>query len=402
MKSRHRGVAVAALVVLAACSSNGSADNPTSPTTVPAITSSPTSSASPATTLPATTTPSTVAPTTAAATTSAPAAPAPGSRPAWEATFESMAQAAGNTVVDTDNPGGLGVGHPGQWLLVDTTTDRTVAAAIDAPVIGVRPAPGNTFAVVTVRPDGSAEVLAVAADGSVDSLGSFPVDSASPPDGRLPTAAAIGVAGDTLYVAAGVPRQAGFPFTAALARVQNGATTPLADPPGYGPITFTDAGALVITVPSDGRVAGPAENRWISADRGATWRSISIPPGDFPSVHILLGISETSAVASDGNDPTKLGVAHADGSVSGGDHRRRGVRRLARRRARRVPRPPRWWARCPASARSSTGPAGRRWVPSGVCSPTTTARSPPPGRAATERSTRWPWLPTVRVNAVRR
>ncbi len=157
----------------------------------------------------------------------------------------------------------------------------------------------------------------MAADGSVDSLGSLPVDAASPADGVLPVYAAIASAGDDLYVAVATAVQAGQPFPASLARVRDGVTHPLPDPPGYGPITFTDAGALVITVPSDGRVAGPAENRWISTDQGATWRSISIPPGTFPVVRILLGISEQAAVAYDGADPNMIGLVDDHGAVTG-------------------------------------------------------------------------------------
>jgi len=224
---------------------------------------------------------------------------------------------SGNTVVWADDPGGLAVGHPGEWLLVNTSTDQTVTAKVTDTVIGVRPAAGDKFAVITATSDGNAEVLAVSADGSIDPLGTIPTNGASPADGIMPGAASVAEQGDALYVAVGVPKQAGFPYQPSLARVRDGRTTPLPNPPGYGPITFTDAGALVITVPSDGRVAGPQDNRWISSDQGATWRSVSIPPGDFATVRILLGISETSALAFDGTTPQHLGVAGADGTVSG-------------------------------------------------------------------------------------
>ena len=324
---RWRIAAVLALLTVAGCASLSDSDvtSSTAPATADATTTTARSTlaTSAPTAAPAMSTDaSTAASTTAFPTTTAQSAPPssaapPPSAPPWERSFEDAAQQPGNTVVWADNPGGLAVGRPGQWLLVDTATDQTVQAAINAPVIGVRPVNGGTFGVVTVQPDGNAALLAVTNDGRVDSLGPVPVDTASPSVGVVPVYASIAPAGDTVYVAVATAVQAGFPFKGSFASATGGATHPLPDPPGYGPVTFTDSGAMVITVPSDLRVAGPALNRWISSDGGATWQSIAIPSGGFATTGILLGISNTSALAFDRAAPSRLGVVDATGAVSG-------------------------------------------------------------------------------------
>lgn len=313
----------AALLTLAACGSSSTSSTSTtvSTTTVAPSTTGASTSTSTSTT-PTTTTPTTAAETTAAPTTTATAAPptttgGSAAAPAWEQTFVEAAGQPGNTVVYADNPDGLAVGHPGQWLLVDTATDQTVTVAIDAPVIGVRPAAGNRFAVVTATPDGNAEVLAVTASGQVDSLGTITVDGASAADGKVPVAAAIGPTGDALYVNVVLASSAAVVAPASLARVQDGAVHPLPNPPVYGPITFTDAGALVLTVPPDSRAPAPKDNRFTSSDGGATWRAISIPSGSFTDPRILLGISEQAALAYDASAPSRLGVVDSNGAVTG-------------------------------------------------------------------------------------
>ncbi len=248
------------------------------------------------------------APTTAVAPPTS--APSPGA-PAWEQVFATAAGESGNTVVWADDPGGLAVGHPGEWMLVNTSTDETVTADIDATVIGVRPAAGDKFAVITATTDGNAEVLAVSADGSVDSLGTIPGNGTSSADGMLLTAATVTPVGTALYVLVGRQSGGAFPPAPTMAKVQDGVTHPLGDPPGFGPITLDDAGHLIITSPADGRFPSQDGNRWTSAD-GASWTSISVPQ----QFGILLGFTAQSVLAFDGRNPPDVGVVDTAGTMT--------------------------------------------------------------------------------------
>ena len=319
MGARPRAIGLAALLIVGGCGSSSSSSTSVTASSTSA-TASPTTTAPAATTTPsttttlATTTSTSAAPTTTAAPTTAVApptsAPSPGA-PAWEQVFATAAREGGNTVVWADDPGGLAVGHPGEWMLVNTSTDETVTADIDATVIGVRPAAGDKFAVITATTDGNAEVLAVSADGSVDSLGTIPGNGTSSADGMLLTAATVTPVGTALYVLVGRQSGGAFPPAPTMAKVQDGVTHPLGNPPGFGPITLDDAGHLIITSPADGRFPSQDGNRWTSAD-GASWTSISVPQ----QFGILLGFTAQSVLAFDGRNPPDVGVVDTAGTMT--------------------------------------------------------------------------------------
>ncbi len=218
---------------------------------------------------------------------------------------------SGNTVVWADDPGGLAVGHPGEWLLVNTSTDQTVTADIDATVIGVRPAAGDKFAVITATTDGNAEVLRGEC-GRLDrpvrhDPGQRHVvgrrDAAHRGD-RHP-------GGDRAVCAGRPAERRRVPPAPTLAQVQDGVTHPLGNPPGFGPITLDDAGHLIITSPADGRFPSQDGNRWTSAD-GASWTSISVPQ----QFGILLGFTAQSVLAFDGRNPPDVGVVDTAGTMT--------------------------------------------------------------------------------------
>ena len=164
---------------------------------------------------------------------------------------------------------------------------------------------------VTATPDGNAEVLAVSADGSVDSLGTISGNGTSSADGMLLTAATVTPVGTALYVLVGRQSGGAFPPAPTMAKVQDGVTHPLGNPPGFGPITLDDAGHLIITSPADGRFPSQDGNRWTSAD-GASWTSISVPQ----QFGILLGFTAQSVLAFDGRNPPDVGVVDTAGTMT--------------------------------------------------------------------------------------
>lgn len=167
----------------------------------------------------------------------------------------------------------------------------------------------TTFLIVTNAGDSLTvvNVQSVSSDGSVKLLGSLD----TPPSSRqqaLPRAE-VAVFGTFTYVLVQTATDAaGSIGTPAV--VYQGKVVRLTESI-YRALTFTDEGNLIVN-------GGPlGDRRRISSHGGLSWTDINLDAHAFSQTTIVMSLSADAALAYDTTDPTRLGIVHSDGSLTG-------------------------------------------------------------------------------------
>ena len=211
-------------------------------------------------------------------------------------------------VVITDHPGALAIDVcGGDWLLMNTHTLETVTAAGVGTVIAVGNV-GEDFLIIT-NVEGSlttVNIQAVRADGSVKLLGSLETPDST--GGAPPPRAQVVSFGIDTYVLVQTATNTAF-SVGTPAQLFHGRVVPMAGTI-YGELTVTDDGKFIVT-------GGPfSGSRQISADHGQSWTDANIAVDGFGETMNLTSIDADTAIVYDGLDPSRLAVAHADGSFT--------------------------------------------------------------------------------------
>ena len=211
-------------------------------------------------------------------------------------------------VVVADHPGALAVdAGGGDWLLMNTHTLETVTAVGVGTLIGVGNV-GEDFVIVT-NVDGSltaVNIQAVRADGSVQLLGTL--DTPESIGGAAPPRAQVVSFGIDTYVLVQTATNTAF-SVGTPAQLFHGTVVPMTATI-YGELSATRDGTFIV---SGDRFSG---SRQISSDHGESWTDGNIQVDGFGQTMIVSSIDEDAAIVFDGTDPSRLGVAHSDGSLT--------------------------------------------------------------------------------------